>query len=164
MMRDHSLQLSLACVAAIVIVNGCGSGSTAMAGATFAIRPTVASVKSSSPIEFEITSEWLIDVTPSADRKVYVHFTDSKGEIKFKDEFDPDPVSSKWAKGKLKLKSRTVKIPEKLAGPFEIRMGTMDQNGIRDAVFGASDGELRIRVGQIKVEGGKVVFEDLGPK
>lgn len=152
--------------AAVVVM---GFGSTAIAGATWAIRPYVAEVKSSSPTEFEITYEWWVGSTPTLDQTVYVHFTDSKGVIKFKEEFEPDPATTKWPKTKekerVKLASRKVKIPENLSGPFEIRMGTRHKdNKINDAIFGPSDNLLRVKVGQIKVDGGKVVFEELTSK
>jgi len=156
----------LAYAVAVVI----GFGSTAIAGATCAIRPYVAEVKSSSPTEFEITYEWWVGSTPTVDRTVYVHFTDSKGVIQFKDEFEPDPATSKWPKGRtdkerVKLASRKVKIPEKLSGPFEVRMGTRNKEyKINDAIYGPSDNLLRVKVGQIKVDSGKVVFEELKSK
>jgi hypothetical protein len=154
------MQWVLRLMCAVVVV--AGSGAPARAGLTFAIQPTVAEVKSSSPTEFEITYEWSVDFTPSADRRVYVHFTDANGVIRFKDEYLPDPPTSKWTKGKVKLPPRKVTVPEKLTGPFEIRMGTMDDSGNHDAIAGSSAaGELRIRVGQIKVEGDKVVFKPL---
>jgi hypothetical protein len=138
--------------------------SVASAGFTFAIEPFVAEVKSSSPTEFEITYEWWVGFVPTADRKVFVHFTDSKGKVLFKDEFTPDPALTKWPQSKdgkrIKLPARKVKIPEKLSGPFEIRMGTRpDNNTGNDAIMGANDDQLRVRVGQVKVEDGKVVFE-----
>lgn len=142
-----------------------GIASTVLAGLTYAIRPTVSAVKSSSPTEFEITYEWYIDFTPTSDNKVYVHFTDSNGVVKFKDEFMPDPAMTKWGKGKVKLAARKVTIPEKVSGPFEIRMGTMNpDNGAHDAIAGSSaPGELKIRVGKIKIDDGKVVFEEIKP-
>jgi hypothetical protein len=162
-MRSVLPHRCLAWTIAVAVV--IGFGSIAFAGATWAIRPTVAGVKSLSPSEFEIVYEWIVDITPTADSWVYVHFTDSEGVIKFKEEFEPDPAMTKWAKGKVKLARRTVKIPEGLSGPFEIRMGTFDKkNGVRDAIYGADDGKLRIRVGKIKVEGEKVVFEEPKPK
>lgn len=162
-MRSVSTIVWLACSLAVVI----GFESIASAGATWAISPFVAGVKSSSPSEFEITYEWSVSSTPTEDRWVYVHFTDSKGVIKFKDEFEPDPAMTKWKQGKekVKLASRKVKIPKEQSGPFEIRMGTFNkENGVRDAIFGPSDGDLRIKVGQIKADDGKVVFEDLKSK
>jgi hypothetical protein len=162
-MRSVLPILRLAYAIAAVI----GIASTANAGASLAIRPYVAEVKSSSPTEFEITYEWWVGSTPGVDVLVYVHFTDSKGKIMFKDEFERDPASSKWPKGmekkdRVKLAARKVKIPKDLSGPFEIRMGTRGkENKINDAIFGPSDDLFRVMVGQIKVEGGKVVFEEL---
>ncbi len=146
-----------------------GFESIATAGASLAIRPYVAEVKSSSPTEFEITYEWWVGSTPGVDQHVYVHFTDSKGVIQFKDEFEPDPATSKWPKGKkgdrVKLASRKVKIPENLSGPFEIRMGTRNKEyKINDAISGPADDLFRVKVGRIKVEGGKIVFEELKTK
>jgi hypothetical protein len=164
-MKEYIMRpiLLLRCLAFAVVI---GFGSTASAGASLAIRPYVAEVKSSSPTEFEITYEWWVGSTPTVDQIVYVHFTDLDGKIKFKEEFEPDPATSKWPKGKekerVKLASRKVKIPEGLTGPFDIRMGTRSKEyKINDAIFGPSDNLFRVKVGQIKVEGGKVVFEDL---
>ncbi|SFI86734.1 hypothetical protein [Planctomicrobium piriforme] len=123
------------------------------------VEPTVKEVKSSSESEFEITYEWKVTESPKADWTSYVHFTDENGEIKFQDDHEPSPETSKWKVGMVKDGPNTVSIPDGLTGTFEIRMGLYKvDGGERAELNGKGDEELRILVGKVKVADGKVVF------
>lgn len=114
----------------------------ARAGFTFVIESFVADVTSSSATEFKITDEWWLGSHRPPTEKVFVDFNDVTGVVRFSDEFSPDPALTKWPQSKdgkrVKLAPRKVKIPEKLTGPFEIRMGTRPDNKTgNDAILGA---------------------------
>jgi hypothetical protein len=91
--------------------------------------------------------------------RVFVHFTDREGEIKFQDDHVISVPSAKWKKGQVILDGpRTVSVPEKASGLFEVRVGML-HGSQRLALTGRDDGEHRYRVGVVRVSDKGVSFQ-----
>jgi len=123
----------------------------------YGIEPTVKSITSTGPGEFEITYEWRVAKKLDHNWRVFVHFTDLEGQIRFQNDHDPEPGTTQWETGKIQQGPFKVKIPDGLEGEFQIRMGLYDQEkpgegsrGRRE-LDGKDDGERRIVVGRLRV-------------
>jgi len=130
----------------------------------FGLEPSVHSIKSVAPGEFEITYEWKLTRKRDEDFRVFVHFTDEDGRILFQNDHDPKPPTSQWAPGLIQQGPMRVKIPEGLEGTVMIRMGLYRPEAAdigkpaRDPLDGREDGELRIIVGYLDIRDGRAAF------
>ncbi len=141
------------------IVVGLMFVATTQAAEKLGLEPSIKEIKSSSASEFTITYKWKVTETPKADWRVFVHFTDDKGEIKFQDDHEASPGTSQWKPGDTTQGPNTVAVPDGMTGTFEIRMGLFNEaSGDRAQLKGKDDGTARIAVGKIKVGDGKVEF------
>jgi len=125
-----------------------------------ALWPSVAEFKAVGPRRFEMTYQWRIDKTPTDDWRVFVHFTDASGAIKFQNDYQPPVPSSKWPVGIVKHGPMTVSVPENLAGTFEVRMGLFQTAaGERALLEEMTSRDRTVLVGRLKVTAEKISFE-----
>jgi hypothetical protein len=99
--------------------------------------------------------DWQIDDTIPEGYRPFIHFVDAAGEIAFQGVYDLSAVSEHGI-GRLRLPV-VAHVPEsrKVGERFELRVGLYPpgRNAPRLAILGADDGELRIRLGSIKIVG-----------
>ncbi len=130
------------------------------------LRPAVAEFKAEGPRRFALTYRWTVEGPVAIDWPVFVHFTDADGGIRFQGDFTATPPMSQWKPGEVTQGPFRVKVPEGLAGTFDIRIGMFDRDatGSRPALLGQSDGEHRYVIGQVKVAAdGQVEFVPPAP-
>ena len=131
-----------------------------------AVRPGLAQLSSVGPRQLEITYAWNVEQTPPSDWRVFVHFVDMSGNIKFQDDYEPAVAVSKWAPGQRTDGPRRVLVPDGVGGSLEIRMGLFQPSrGSRRAVLMGSDedGERSYTVGRLSVSGSSLTCEIVPP-
>lgn len=127
-------------------------------------QPSVAGVERIDEGQFRITYQWLIKKPLDEDWRVFVHFTDAAGNIKFQNDHDPIPATSKWQPPKVVIGPLTVRIPEGLIGTFDVRIGLYKPpQGERARLRGVDDGQRRYIVGRLHIKADGVEFEPLKP-
>jgi hypothetical protein len=123
------------------------------------LRPAIADLKQTAPDRFSVTYQWSVKETPPTNWRVFVHFTDQAGNIKFQNDHAP---TTRWQPGEVRQGPFEVIVPTGLTGIFEIRMGLFRSlNGSRAALEGPLDGESRCRVGRVKIDSDKITFQPL---
>lgn len=123
------------------------------------MEPAVAEVKQTGAREFAISYRWKVEKAPAEEWSVFVHFTDEKGTIKFQGDGRARPAVTQWGKGELNQGPYRVRVPEGLSGTFDVRVGLYQPaGGQRARLRGKDDGERRIVVGRIRVNGDEVAF------
>jgi hypothetical protein len=126
---------------------------------TAALHPPVVEVEPAGPRSFKILYRWSVERALKKDWRVFVHFTDEKGGIKFQNDHTPQPPTSSWSAGVMKQGPFTVRVPDRLQGTFDIRVGLWNPDGgARARLQGGDDGERRYTVGQIVVAGDRIEF------
>jgi hypothetical protein len=132
--------------------------------APLALRPAVAEVRPSGPRRFTVSYRWTVDKTPTEDWRVFVHFTDAAGQIKFQNDHAPTPPVSQWPTGEVRQGPFTVTVPEGLRGTFNVRMGLFQSpNGSRALLTARQDAERTVTVGKLVVRADTVEFEPATP-
>jgi hypothetical protein len=94
--------------------------------------------------------------------RVFVHFTDASGAIRFQGDHEPSAPSNTWA-GTVRTQV-TVEAPAQfpLGSKFDLGVGLYNpRTGQRAQIEGANDGSGRIRLGVIALGDQRVVFEPL---
>ncbi|MFA4028681.1 MAG: hypothetical protein GDYSWBUE_000706 [Candidatus Fervidibacterota bacterium] len=127
-------------------------------------QPSVIGVERIDERQFRISYRWLVRKPVSEDWRVFVHFTDASGNIKFQNDHDPAPPTSKWQPPKVTIGPLTVRIPEGLIGTFDVRMGLYrPPQGERARLIGIDDGQRRYIIGRVHIKADGVEFEPLTP-
>lgn len=125
-----------------------------------AMRPSVESFTQTGPRQFAIKYQWNIEAPATNNWNVFVHFTDSSGNIKFQNDYLPPTPVSQWQPGKRTDGPFTVKVPDQLNGTFNVRMGLFQPQGhARARLLGRDNSERSYLVGKLKVAGDTVEFE-----
>jgi hypothetical protein len=120
----------------------------------------VAKVKQTGPREFRIAYRWAVEKTPRSDWRVFVHFTDAGGNIKFQNDHEPKSPVSQWPAGEVSEGPFAVTVPEGPGGTFNVRMGLFQwPDGGRAKLRGRDEGERSYLVGRLKVTGERIEFE-----
>jgi hypothetical protein len=126
------------------------------------LRPVGAVVRQTGSRQFEITYDWQLEGPISTPWRVFVHFTDSAGTIKFQNDYEPGPPLTEWHQGAVRQGPFTVRIPEGLGGIFQVRVGLYRPgDGQRAALLGRDNAERSYRIGSLNVSGEKVEFTPL---
>jgi len=132
--------------------------------APLALHPSVAGLKQTGPRQFSIRYRWSVEAVPGADWRVFVHFTDSAGDIKFQNDYTPGTKMSAWQPGEVSDGPFTVNVPEGLRGTFNVRMGLYQSPLGQRALFtGASADDRSCLAGELKVANGQIQFEPAKP-
>ncbi|MBU7028643.1 MAG: hypothetical protein HXS48_17035 [Theionarchaea archaeon] len=106
-----------------------------------------------------ITYRWQGGGLPEGDYKVFVHFTDTHGNMLFQDDHWPLLGTSNWSR--LTEYSRTITIPYlNFGGEIQVRLGLYDANDVDndsrnermalDTTFSENDGFLRYIAGTLQ--------------
>lgn len=124
------------------------------------LRPTVATVVQTAPRQFRITYSWSVTHPPTNDWRVFVHFTDASGAIKFQSDYTPPVPVPQWPVGEARHGPFSIEVPEGLTGVFGIRAGLFQpESGQRALLLGRRDEERRCRLGRLRVTADKIAFE-----
>ncbi|HEY5909179.1 MAG TPA: DUF5696 domain-containing protein [Verrucomicrobiae bacterium] len=134
------------------------------------VRPAVAGLRQTAPREFAVSYRWTRETPPGPkpdavtnDWRVFVHFTDRSGNIKFQNDYQPTPSVANWQPGETRQGPFTVTIPEGLAGSFNVRMGLFrEDNGQRALLPGRDNGQRSYLVGRINVAQDQIEFQPVG--
>lgn len=125
-----------------------------------AMKPALGELQQSGPRQFSATYQWQVEEPTTNDWRVFVHFTDVAGNIKFQNDYLPTPAVSRWVVGERKDGPFEVKVPGELNGTFNVRMGLFQAgSGARARLLGRDNGERSYLVGRIKVTGDSVEYE-----
>jgi hypothetical protein len=124
------------------------------------LRPAVAEFKQTAPREFQISYRWTVQKPPTNEWKVFVHFTDRSGAIKFQNDYSPSVPITQWSAGENRQGPFAVTVPEGLAGTFNVRMGLFDPKSQQRALLqGRDNGERSYSVGRLTLTADKIDFQ-----
>ncbi len=133
-------------------------------GAPLALRPSVTDFKPEGPRGFRILYRWKVGKPPADDWRIFVHFTDPQGAIRFQNDHAPDPPTSRWKAGDADLGPFTVDVPEGLSGTFDVRAGLFREESGRARLQGKDDGERRHILGKVTVGRDGATFAPAAPE
>jgi hypothetical protein len=126
---------------------------------TLAVRPGVAGFKQTAPRQFEISYRWAVEKPPDREWAAFVHFTDRSGAIKFQNDFQPNPATSKWQAGEVLQGPFIVTVPDDVTGPLNLRMGLFRPDTEQRALLqGRENGEHSYLAGRLQVGAEKIEF------
>ncbi|MBL9178315.1 MAG: hypothetical protein JNM65_09640 [Verrucomicrobiaceae bacterium] len=130
-----------------------------------AITPGVTELKRRDVRSLEVTWRWDVEKTPDADLRVFVHFTDADGNIKFQGDYTPRPGTKEWPRGEVRQGPFVVRLPEGASGTFEVRVGLLDPVTNARAQISRLESEHRsYRIGKVRLDTGDLTFEpELAP-
>jgi len=134
------------------------------ANSPLALRPVVAEVKQTGPRQVSISYRWRVDKTPAEDWRVFVHFCDAAGNIKFQNDYAAPEPTSQWSPGEVRHGPFIVTVPEGLGGNFNVRIGLFDPASGQRAILAArQDGERTVLAGKLSLQEGSIKFEAATP-
>ena len=129
-----------------------------------ALSPSVVEVRQTAPRQFSISYRWKVDATPADDWRVFVHFCDAAGQIKFQNDYAPPVPTSKWLVGEQRQGPFTVTVPEGLGGTFNVRLGLFQPaGGQRAQLASRQDSERTTPAGKLTVRDGRIEFDSAAP-
>lgn len=118
------------------------------------------------PDGFAITYVWDVAETPKGDWRIFTHFTDENGEVKFQSSEDPSPATSAWTPGEVTQGPFTVRVAPGTSGTFRIGTGLFNGSGRAD-LEAAATASRSCSVGEVEISGDDVRFippgKDDGP-
>ncbi|HTL18330.1 MAG TPA: DUF5696 domain-containing protein [Patescibacteria group bacterium] len=124
-----------------------------------AVTPGIGEIRSKDSRQFAVTYKWIVDEPISESWRIFVHFVDASGNIKFQNDQQPSPPTSEWKTGEVLQGPFTVTIPEGLSGDFEVRMGLFHpENGQRALLQGRRNRDRSYAVGKIALHRDKIEF------
>lgn len=124
------------------------------------MRPGIADLKQTGDRQFTVTYRWSVEKTVTNDWRVFVHFTDAAGNIKFQNDYIPETAVSQWSIGERTDGPFAVKAPAQLSGTFNVRMGLFEPQSLsRARLTGPDDGDRSYLVGKLTISGNRVEFE-----
>lgn len=124
------------------------------------LRPSIAQLAPAGPRRFTVTYQWDVEQAPAQDWRVFVHFTDAAGVIKFQNDHAPRPALPAWKPGTVTQGPFTVTVPEGLTGTFQVRIGLFDTpQGQRPPLPGSSPSDQSLLLGKLRVTGDQIQFE-----
>ncbi len=102
---------------------------------------------------FELILRWEADEPVSAPMRVFVHFVDQQGHIRFQGDHDPPIPTTKW-RGTVRS-SAQVRVPQAYSpgDVFELRVGLYQPGAPHPPLEGPEDSTGRIRLGTLQLEG-----------
>jgi hypothetical protein len=120
----------------------------------------VAEVEPTGPRTFRIAYRWTVERRPARNWRAFVHFCDERDAIAFQNDHAPDPPTSAWAPGEVRLGPFTVNVPDNLSGDFQVRLGLYEPDGDRRARFvSGADAQHRIMLGTLSVSKRGISFK-----
>jgi hypothetical protein len=126
------------------------------------IRVSVARVDQIAPRRLVMTFRWEAEEPAPEALRVFVHFVDAAGNIKFQGDHNPIPPANLW-QGVVET-SVQVNVPDLPATMFGVRIGLYNpQTGQRYLPEGPDDGARRIHLGDLKVEADRTSFTSFDP-
>lgn len=127
---------------------------------TLSLSPTVEEMTSVGGRDLRATYRWLVQKPPSENWQVFVHFSDASGDVKFQNDYRPDPPLSQWKPGEVSQGPFTVTVPDGLAGTFEVRMGLFQpETGRRALLHGRRNRDRAYLVGKLLVSSDRIEFQ-----
>lgn len=137
-------------------------------GQVVAVRVELASIGFSPDRTIEVVLRWQVAEPLEGDYRVFVHFVEETGAIKFQGDFDPEPPTALWRPGPdgpavIETTTR-VPIPEKcVAGQsFRLRVGLYSAPTVqRLPIDGFTDGHDAAQLGSLTLRGTKDSLEEI---
>lgn len=115
-----------------------------------AIRPLPPQVEPLGPERFRFAWRWQIEHSPATDWRVFVHFTDTAGTIRFQNDHDPRLPTSRWQPGEVVSGTFELAVPPGMPEAIDVRVGLFHPfSGRRARLAVGDDGERRVRVGRL---------------
>lgn len=125
-----------------------------------ALSPSAPEFVALGPRQFEMTYRWSVAKRILQPWKVFVHFTDASGSIRFQNDQDPRPAIPDWTPGEIRQGPFTVTVPPGLTGRFEVRTGLYDPGtGSRALLRVGQHGDRSYPIGKLEVSGAQLRFE-----
>jgi hypothetical protein len=119
--------------------------------------PAVDALRKTGARSFEISYRWTLEQNVPTNYRAFVHFTDASGNIKFQNDYQPDPpFVVERAAGKtasILHGPRSVSIPASAGvGTFDVRMGLFDpETGQRAPLTAGENSERSYLVARLQV-------------
>jgi hypothetical protein len=127
---------------------------------SLALQPGVAEVSQSGPRRVQITYTWKVSRPAKDNWRVFVHFTDADGNIKFQNDYEPQPPVAQWQAGEVSQGPFTVTVPQDLSGTFNVRTGLFQPaSGQRANLEGLRGSDRSYQVGVLTVTADSVAFQ-----
>ena len=124
------------------------------------LSPTVDEIVSVGPRNLRATYRWFVQKPTSDNWQIFVHFTDAAGNVKFQNDYRPDPPTSQWKAREVEQGPFTIGVPEDLAGTFDVRMGLFNpDSGRRALLLGRRSRDRDYLVGQLTISNDKTAFQ-----
>jgi len=116
----------------------------------------VTKVEILGPYQIRIHYQWRTIAKLHGRYRVFVHFTDLQGRIRFMDDHDPPIPTTDWPTDRPIQWTRTVRIPPYAPQRFQLRVGLWDRmTGRRVSPHGKDDGNDRIILGEFQRQNGQ---------
>ena len=129
------------------------------------LRPAIADLKQTGGRQFVVRYHWTVEKAPVDAYRVFVHFTDNSGAIKFQNDYEPSPSLPAWKPGEVLQGPFTVTVPDGLTGTFNIRVGIFKPGSEERALLqGRDDGNRSYYVGKLRVSIHHNLFEGTGQR
>jgi len=120
-------------------------------GATSArVWPLPPRVEPVGPRALRFTWRWRVEAPPKDDWLVFVHFTDSGGNIQFQADHRPTTPTHSWRTGEVVSARTLVRVPDSAQGTYDVRVGLFTAGSLGRARLACEDdGERRVVVGRL---------------
>jgi hypothetical protein len=172
--RRHSSDIEESCHAGItrkegVIAEWCDSrpkggfycNARPMVGERLPVRVAVESLRPLGDRKLEVTFRWEAEAPLSESLNPFVHFVDADGKIRFQADHTFAVPTTQW-QGMVRSSAVTL-IPSDLkpGDSVELRVGLWRSDLGRRPLQGPNDGEMRVRLGAVKLEGKEDQLTDM---
>jgi len=131
------------------------------------LSAAIASLEQTGPRHLTATWQWDVNgplETGPGDWRVFVHFTDNSGTIKFQADYEPPSPPANWKTGGLRHGPFAITVPDGLSGTYAIRMGLFErESGRRALLQGRDNNERSYLVGRIRIDGSTIQYQPLQP-
>ncbi|MCF7669377.1 MAG: DUF6259 domain-containing protein [Verrucomicrobia bacterium] len=124
------------------------------------IEPAGMTVEPMDGRRFRVFYNWDVNGEVTGQWTVFVHYTDSAGEIVFQDDHQPAASVSDWEKGVYRDGPYVLQLPEGVEDELDVRIGLFGKDsGARARLAGNDDGNRRYVLGQIGMADGGIEFK-----
>ncbi len=118
-----------------------------------------ADIEPAGPRAFRVTYRWSVKKTPARDWRFFAHFCDADDAIRMQNDHAPDPPTTSWTPGEVRLGPFPLTLPDGVTGPLKLRIGLYDPDTHVRARFDAlADPQSRVTLGTLAVTGDRVTF------
>lgn len=131
------------------------------------LTASIASLEQTGPRHITATWQWEVNgpvKVAQGDWRVFVHFTDNSGAIRFQADYEPSGPPAKWNSGRLRHGPFVITVPDGVSGTYAVRMGLFEsESGQRALLQGRDNNERSYLVGRVRIEGSTIQYQPLQP-